>query len=88
MPKTYGATRKINLGRYGLAYEALDISIEGVADKSELMSELNDWRQQIHAALTPLANDRLQELNAKAKLTFKEDDERKELARLMNEPPF
>ena len=47
--KTYKAQRKINLGRYGLQYEALDIGVEGCATRAEATQELNDWRAEIHA---------------------------------------
>lgn len=88
MPKTYSAMRKINLGRYGIPYESLDIGVEGAATPEEATSDLNAWREVIHQALTPLARERLDELNAKAKLTMKESDERDELKKVTLLPPF
>ncbi len=86
--KTYKATRKINLARYGLPYEALDIGIEGCTSKEALVEEMNAWRSEIHLAFTPTAEARLAELNAKAKLTFSEESERGELKKIMIQPPF
>ena len=49
----YSMTRKINLGKYGLDYESLDIGVEGCETKIEAMQEITEWKAEIIEALKP-----------------------------------
>lgn len=46
MPK-YSITRKINLGRLGLQYEAIDIGVSDCLTKKEAMDEIRVWKAKI-----------------------------------------
>jgi len=45
--KTYGMARKINLGKFGLQYESLDLMIEGCSSFEEAEKEINEERIKI-----------------------------------------
>lgn len=90
MPKTYSISRKINLGKYGLQYEAMDITVEGAASFGEAAAEIKAMKDEIHQSFAREAAARKQELDNKAKLTFSEEEERKNIAKLdrQSELPF
>jgi len=43
----YGITRKINLGRWGLQFESIDLMVEDCDTKEQAMEEINEWRKEI-----------------------------------------
>lgn len=88
MPKTYSMVRKINLGRYGLQYEAIDVGVDGCDTFIEAVNETKTMRATIHTAMMGVAKARLEELQAKLEHTFKEDSEMNELKALDNQSPF
>ena len=49
----YSVTRKINLGRFGLDFESIDIGVEGCETKEEAMKEISEWKAEIVSKLTP-----------------------------------
>lgn len=47
MPKTYSMVRKINLGRYGLQFESVDIGVEGCQTQREATEEIRVWKNKL-----------------------------------------
>lgn len=50
MPK-YSMLRKINLGKYGLDYESVDIGVTECETKEEAMKEIQEWKAMLIASL-------------------------------------
>lgn len=46
MPK-YSMRRKINLGRFGLDYESVDIEVSDCETRSEAMQEVSAWKAKL-----------------------------------------
>ena len=47
----YSVTRKINLGRFGLQFESIDIGVSDCETKKEAMDEIGVWKRKIEAAI-------------------------------------
>lgn len=62
--KTYSITRKINLGKYGLQFEAIDVSVAGAESFSEAELEVGEEKKRIHQLFTVEQQERLTMLEA------------------------
>lgn len=43
----YSITRKINLGKYGIQYESIDIVVLECDTKEQAMEEIEQWEKEI-----------------------------------------
>ena len=43
----YGITRKINLGRYGLDFESIDLHVEDCDSREEAAKEIQEWKKEV-----------------------------------------
>jgi len=69
----YSITRKINLGRYGFQYEAVDLGVSECATRKEAMDEIRVWKQMIINEIRETKKEEeLEKKRAKEK-TSKED---------------
>lgn len=84
----YGIQRKINLGKYGIEYEALDLIVTEADSWEEAEKAINEEREKVHKLLIPLAKARYEKLSKKEKLTFKESEERDNLKESIKIAPF
>jgi flagellar basal body-associated protein FliL len=78
----YSLSRKINLGKFGLQYEALDFGVSDCDTFEEAKKEMAEIKSQILKAFAPDAEKRLKTINSKQALTASEQQERAELLNL------
>ena len=84
----YAITRKINLGRYGLEYEAIDISVSDADSWEEAEKAVKEERLKIHKSMVVESLKRLKKLSEKMQLTTKEDKEMQQLREVSQLSPF
>jgi len=88
MPKTFSIKRTINLGRYGVPFESIEIFVEGAESYEDAKKDIIMQHKEIHNLFLVEVKKRFDKLNAKQKLTFKEEDERQDLKDAVEIKPF
>jgi hypothetical protein len=84
----YSLTHKISLTPYGFPYETLDLMIEDCESKEQAEQIIRDWENDVKSKLSKQVKGRLDRLNAKSKLTTKEEVERQTLLDVSYNCPF
>lgn len=84
----YKITRLINLGKYGIPYESIGLTVEEAESWEEAEKEIKREHQRICELFIPKLKERLEELNKKQNLSYRDEREREELKKALNEPPF
>ena len=81
-------TRKINLAKYGLMFESLDITTNEYVTFKECCDEYLSIMKEIHEALMVSRRTLIDELNQKQTLTPEEYTLKEKLKIADNLPPF
>lgn len=49
----YSMTRKINLGKYGLQFESVDIGVSDCDSREDALKEIQEWKDELVSKLKP-----------------------------------
>lgn len=84
----YSISRKINLGKFGIPFESIDLTVEDCASWEEAEKEITAEHQKLINLFTPHLKARIDWLDNKIKLTLNEERERQELKNALSDLPF
>lgn len=76
------------MGRYGVPFESIDLTIEGCDSWEQAEEQINIEHQKLYDLFSPHLKTKIDWLDGKVKLSLTEDREREELKKSLNKLPF
>lgn len=84
----YSISRKINLGKFGIPFESVDLTVEDCQNWKEAEDEIKKEHNRLIKLFSPSLKSRLDWLNGKNKLTATESREWEDLKNANLDLPF